>query len=305
MSISLSASVGLGGRNKPTDVALVQSLLNNTKSFQLEVDGLAGRKTYAAISTFQKTTVKLFKPDSLISPHGKTFKQLKPFYKQNSNNQDQSNNSISAVKFCRLYQKQYSALSNASVTGLTSLITDLTADPDITDIRWSAYMLATTKRETAHTMLPIEEYGKGKNRPYGKEVTVKDKSGKEFKNTYYGRGYVQLTWAENYKKMSTALKMGDTLYIYPDKVMEPNTAYKIMSYGMRHGTFTSRKLSNYISGGQCDYVNARRIINGTDVAQLIADYAKTIELLLRLSRVKAISNNDSITCVSHANFCVA
>jgi len=305
MSISLSASVGLGGRNKPTDVALVQFLLNNTKSFQLEIDGLAGSKTYDAIHAFQKTTVKLFKPDSLISPHGTTFKHLKPFYKKNTLSQDQSNSAISAAKFSRLYQKQYSALSHESVAGLSSLISNLTSDPDITDIRWSAYMLATTKRETAHTMLPIEEYGKGKNRPYGKEVTVKDKSGKEFKNTYYGRGYVQLTWEENYKKMSSALKKGEALYIYPDKVMEPDTAYKVMSYGMRYGTFTTRKLSDYINGGQCDYVNARRIINGTDVAQLIAGYAQTIELLLRLSRAKSIKNNDTVSCVSLANLCVA
>jgi len=305
MSISLSGSVGLGGRNKPTDVAMVQSLLNNSGSFQLEVDGLADSKTYEAIRSFQKTTVKLFKPDSLISPHGKTFKHLKLLYAENTLPADQSNTAISASKFSRLYQKQYAALSIASVAGLTSLVSNLTSDPDISDIRWSAYMLATTKRETAHTMLPIEEYGKGKNRPYGKEVTVKDKSGKEYKNTYYGRGYVQLTWDENYKKMSSALKTGETLYLYPDKVLEPDIAYKIMSHGMRHGVFTSRKLSDYINGGQCDYVNARRIINGTDVAQMISDYAKTIELLLRLSKTTTFKNTDVISCVSLANLCVA
>jgi len=99
--------------------------------------------------------------------------------------------------------------------------------------------------------------------------------------------------------------MGETLYLYPDKVMEPDIAYKVMSYGMRNGVFTTRKLSNYINGGQCDYVNARRIINGTDKAQLIADYAITIEQLLRLSKQTTIKNNETITCVSNANFCIA
>ena len=35
------------------------------------------------------------------------------------------------------------------------------------DLRWLAYMLATTFHETARTMQPIEEYGKGKGKTYG------------------------------------------------------------------------------------------------------------------------------------------
>jgi putative chitinase len=54
-----------------------------------------------------------------------------------------------------------------------------------------------------------------------------------------------------------------------------------MSYGMRHGSFTGKKLSDYISGAQLDYRGARRIINGHDQAALIAAYAANIEYLLR------------------------
>ena len=35
------------------------------------------------------------------------------------------------------------------------------------DLRWLAYMLGTVYHETARTMYPIEEYGKGKGRRYG------------------------------------------------------------------------------------------------------------------------------------------
>jgi hypothetical protein len=53
-----------------------------------------------------------------------------------------------------------------------------------------------------------------------------------------------------------------------------------MSYGMRNGSFTGKKLSDYISGTTADYVNARRIINGTDRAELIAGYATRLEPML-------------------------
>lgn len=40
----------------------------------------------------------------------------------------------------------------------------------ITDIRWSAYMLATSFHETARTMQPVEEIGKGRDKPYGQKL---------------------------------------------------------------------------------------------------------------------------------------
>jgi putative chitinase len=64
------------------------------------------------------------------------------------------------------------------------------------DGRHLAYCLATAYHEVDKTMQPIEEYGKGKTRPYGKEY------GKPHPITgkvYYGRGFVQLTWYENYE----------------------------------------------------------------------------------------------------------
>ena len=52
---------------------------------------------------------------------------------------------------------------------------------------------------------------------------------------------------------------------------------------MRKGLFTGKKLSDYISRSGCDYKQARRIINGVDRASLIADYAVTLEDVLRAS----------------------
>jgi hypothetical protein len=41
------------------------------------------------------------------------------------------------------------------------------------------------------------------------------------------------------------------------------------------GSFTGVKLANYFSSDKDDWVNARRIINGLDKANLIAAYAKS------------------------------
>ena len=53
---------------------------------------------------------------------------------------------------------------------------------------------------------------------------------------------------------------------------------------MREGIFTDgvHKLRDHISGKKCDYLNARRIVNGLDHCDDIANYAEQIELLLRL-----------------------
>jgi putative chitinase len=47
-----------------------------------------------------------------------------------------------------------------------------------------------------------------------------------------------------------------------------------MFVGMNRGMFTGKKLSDYFSGTTEDWVNARRIINGTDRAALIAGYGR-------------------------------
>jgi len=128
-----------------------------------------------------------------------------------------------------------------------------------------AYMLATAFHETARTMQPIEEYGKGKGHSYGAPAGP-------FKKIYDGRGYVQLTWYENYKKAQD--KLGVPFVQYPEKALEPKHAADIMIKGMLEGWFTGKKLSDYFNASTTDWINARRIINGTDRAADIAGYAK-------------------------------
>lgn len=168
------------------------------------------------------------------------------------------------------YRTVFGKLSQDQVDCLTFLLDAMQADPDINDYRWMAYMLATTKHETADTFRPIEEYGHGKGKTYGKPVKGK---------TYYGRGYVQITWRQNYRAFERLI--GVPLVDQPELALVPEYAYRIMSIGMRKGIFTGRELARYINGGKCDYLLARKIINGTDKAQLIAGYAEHFDQILK------------------------
>jgi len=162
-------------------------------------------------------------------------------------------------------------LTDSQHTGLTAVLQALMDDSKMADIRWCAYVMATIKHECAGTWQPIAEYGKGAGHPYGEPDPTTGQ-------TYYGRGYCQITWKDNYRQMGKVL--GVDLVNNPDRAMEPAIAWGILSYGMRNGSFTGVGLPRYISDGGCDYTNARKIINSLDQASKIAAYAVTIEGLL-------------------------
>lgn len=141
----------------------------------------------------------------------------------------------------------------------------------LTDKRWLAYILATAYHETAHTFEPVREIGRGKLRPYGRK---RKQTGEPYTidQIYYGRGHVQLTWYENYDKFGKLL--GIDLLNNPDLALDMTTSIRIMFTGMTRGLFTGVNLSRYFNDEREDWVNARKIINGTDKAEMIAEYGK-------------------------------
>ena len=172
----------------------------------------------------------------------------------------------------------FGRMSQSQVEGLNSLL-DAVGGCLINE---AAYMLATAYHETAHTMQPIEEYGKGRGRDYGKRLKMSRKPYSDTLPLYYGRGYVQLTWYENYDKAGRLL--GIDLLNKPELALDAAIAAKIMREGMIEGWFTGKKLNDYVGLRTADYVGARRIINGTDKANLIAGYAVAFELALRKAK---------------------
>jgi putative chitinase len=171
----------------------------------------------------------------------------------------------------RLLQKQ--------VDGMNAILDEWEAQR-WTDKRWLAYILATTYHETGKTMQPVEEYGKGKGKDYGKKLKYGGGPGKRVPYTtpnliYYGRGLAQNTWYEIYEKLTKAAqKQGKNwdFLNHPELLLQMEPSVWAMFYAMKTGLYTGKKLSDYFNT-TTRWVDARRIINGVDCAVLIKGYA--------------------------------
>lgn len=141
---------------------------------------------------------------------------------------------------------------------------------DYRDAKWPhmsgdelAYLLATVFHETARTMQPIKEQGSTaylRGKPYW---------------PYFGRGLIQLTWVLNYRRFN--IKNAEDACSWP-------VALDVAFRGMIAGLFTGKKLSDFIWPGHVYFVGARKIINGTDRARLVASYAEDFQKALYAAR---------------------
>ena len=171
------------------------------------------------------------------------------------------------------------SLSAGQVDGMTRILDEWNRS-QIPDLRFLAYMLATTFHETAFTMQPIREMGD--------EAYLRSK-------LYYpwvGEGLVQVTWKEN------AAKFGATA---PGQLMAWPLCLKPLFDGMLKGMFAKHKetglpirLADYFNATTDDPVNARRIINGTDKANTIAHYHG---LFLNAIKASLVSDTSTVTVI--------
>jgi putative chitinase len=179
------------------------------------------------------------------------------------------------------YKKEFNVkITNDQVAGIEALLNFIESDAAIADVRWIAYIMATVKHECADKWKPIEEYSDGKQYEGRHDLgNVNPGDGPLFK----GRGFVQITGRGNYRQFGKRLSVD--LEGNPKLALDLAISYKIASLGMRQGLFTGVGLLHYIHEGICDYKNSRRIINGTDRAELIQGYADKLEKVLRASQV--------------------
>ena len=160
-------------------------------------------------------------------------------------------------------RKKFGPLSQSQVDGFVVLLNSTNGLP----LMSQAYILATAWHETGKAMQPVyEKWGPtAAQKSYeGKKALGNTIAGDGFR--YRGRGYVQITGRANYLKASNVV--GVDLVASPDRTLEPLIAAKIIIDGMTRGWFTGKKLADYKS-----FVDMRRVVNGTDRASLIAEYA--------------------------------
>ena len=103
---------------------------------------------------------------------------------------------------------------------------------------------------------------------------------------YFGRGYVQLTWWDNYASAGVLLGRGLYFLFNPDVVMEPKTAYQLMAHCMRTGAgfANGHRFSQYFFGTFTNYFGARDMVNAGGDHHEVADAARLFENVLFASK---------------------
>jgi putative chitinase len=171
-------------------------------------------------------------------------------------------------------RKSFGKLSVSQVEGFEAVFNEFEKQK-LADSRYLAYILATIWHEVNKTMQPIEEYGKGKGRRYGQRFRYNGEKYTNTLNLFYGRGHTQNTWIDIYEKLTEAAKKQgyDWDFVnHPELLLQMEPSIWATFYAMQAGLYTGRKLSQYFNTTTNDPINARKIINGTDKAVLIAGY---------------------------------
>ena len=134
----------------------------------------------------------------------------------------------------------------------------------------AAYVLATAFWETARSMRPVVE-------AFWKSEDWRRRNLRYY--PWHGRGFVQLTWEKNYQR--AARELGIPFDQNLSLALDPLNAARVLVIGMREGWFTGKRLADYITLQRSDFVDARRIVNGTDRAENIARFAREYDAELK------------------------
>jgi len=133
----------------------------------------------------------------------------------------------------------------------------------------TAYVLATAEHETDR-FATLEEYASGAAYEHRSDLgNTRSGDGQLFK----GRGFVQLTGRANYAQYAD--RTGIKLVQFPVVLMNwgSQSAWLLVD-GMMRGAFTGKPLDRYINPKQQNFREARRVVNGVDQADKIAQQAE-------------------------------
>jgi predicted chitinase len=191
---------------------------------------------------------------------------------------------------------------------LKKILTWAGDDDRINKIEHLAYLLGTAKAESDFSLERWEsDYVCGKagvkykDKPCEKALNYYKSDAGDKKNyytlgldsrglPYFGRGLIQLTGKENYKKYGDII--GVNLVDDPEKVFVPQNSYNIaVSYLTDKGEDGTKK-STFEKVDAGDLTNARRSVNGgtNGLSEVNEEYKKWVDILKINSEVVSASN---------------
>jgi putative chitinase len=157
------------------------------------------------------------------------------------------------------------------------------------DVHWIANSMAQIHHETGGRMTPVRETFAETDRQAMDRLERAWRDGKlpwvrkpYWHDGWFGRGHIQLTHLPNYRKM--AERTGYPLVDRPSLMLDPKVSAEVAIIGMVEGSFTGKKLSDYLFPNALDAPpahNPRRIVNGRDgtdakVAELHRKFLKAL-----------------------------
>jgi hypothetical protein len=277
--------------DKGSWVSTLQFLLYGC-GYPTPIDRQFGPATRDTISKFQKNLgitesgVVDAKTWEALDNHGKL-----PSWKPMWSVAEGVNKKVDRKAFFNEFRVRFSRarINQTQVDGYDAIF-DYWENSNLTDLRWLAYVLATAFHETGETIEPVREGFCKTDACSIRAVTRLFNDGKigvnyslpeANRNSYFGRGLVQITFGDNYKKLGQSIGIGTLLYDNPALALNLDISVTIMFKGMVDGLFTGKKLSDFFNDSTTDWFHARRIVNRLDKASLIEDYTRMFHICLQ------------------------
>jgi len=201
---------------------------------------------------------------------------------------------LNREKFFDNYRERFGRIrSQKTVDGLTCILDRFENETRLPNIPAFAYTLTTAKHESGRDGVefqPVREKRASQTR--NPEIWKLQKA--YWGTGFYGRGLVQTTHEENYRKVGEACGVGDLFVKEPDKLLELHWAYEALIVGMTRGLYRTDRngiphtIDRYFSESKPDYYDAREIVNGDKRknGKAILEIAENFEEILRESLIK-------------------
>ena len=204
--------------------------------------------------------------------------------------------------------------STTPYAGTDAILNFWNANLHLNDHRLLAYVLASVWHETGGIMSPVREGFKDSDDAV---IRYLDKNRKpswhyywyvveETGQSYFGRGQIQLTWADNYKKADKQLGFEDkekSLYWNPDQALVDDISTEVTFDGMLYGWYRpgyclplfikpSMKKANF--QGARDIVNGDYYANGAKIASVANAFNAVLESPGVLTTAAALEQKEEV-----------